>query len=149
MYGPAKKGMRLWAHFLLRLVQGFSRASLETRWKMSPISFAAITGRGQKERWWLCRQRNLSRRLKTYASPSLINLPLSSRSGGKALNRQLQNFGRAPWMPRSSARNLRAASATGRPSRLASRARRRQTVVKIDKAKRRNRKCAKEVCHER
>ena len=44
-----KEGMRLWAHFLPRLVQGFSRASLETRWKMSPSSFAAITGRGQKE----------------------------------------------------------------------------------------------------
>ena len=42
MYGPAKKVMRLWAHFLPRLVQGFSRASLETRWKMSPSSFAAI-----------------------------------------------------------------------------------------------------------
>ena len=50
MYGPAKKGMRLWAHFLPRLVQGFSRASLETRWKMSPSSFAAITGRGQGDK---------------------------------------------------------------------------------------------------
>lgn len=59
MYGPAKKGMRLWAHFLPRLVQGFSRASLETRWKMSPSSFfAAITGRGQKKEYEMknCKQ---------------------------------------------------------------------------------------------
>jgi len=50
MYGPAKKGMRLWAHFLPRLVQGFSRASLETRWKMSPSSFAANETRAQEEK---------------------------------------------------------------------------------------------------
>ena len=55
MYGPTKKGMRLWAHFLPRLVQGFSRASLETRWKMSPSSFAAITGRAKGKTMRLAR----------------------------------------------------------------------------------------------
>lgn len=48
-YRPAKKEMRLWTHFLPRLVQGFPRASLETRWKMLPTSFAAITGRAKGE----------------------------------------------------------------------------------------------------
>lgn len=40
MYGPAKKGMRSFgAHFLPRLVQGFSRASLETWEKIAPPFF--------------------------------------------------------------------------------------------------------------